>query len=108
MWAVRYLLLLILIVVILGFAILNSSQRVLINLPHTSLPGVPLTVVILCAFCVGMLVSFVLMVAQALKMSGQVRQRRKRVQQLEMELAALRNRSLEDIEQLEESEVKAE
>ena len=80
MWAVRYLLLLVLIVVILGFAILNSSQRVLINLPNQTLTGVPLTVVILCAFCVGMLVSFVLAVAQAMKMSAQVRSGRRRVQ----------------------------
>lgn len=43
-----------------------------------------------------------------MKMSGQVRGGRKKVTQLEMELAALRNRSLEDIDNLDESEVKSE
>jgi len=108
MWAVRYLLLLILIVVILGFAVLNSSQKVPINLPHRELPDVPLTVVILCAFCVGLLVSFVLTVAQTIKMGGEVKNSQKKARHLEMELAALRNRSLEDIDKLEESEVESE
>ena len=108
MWAIRYFLLLILIVVILGFAVLNSSQKVLINLPQKIIPNVPLTLVILCAFSVGLLVSFILTVAHTMKMSGQVRSGRKKVAQLEMELAALRNRSLEDIDSLDENEVKAE
>jgi len=108
MWAVRYLLLLILIVLILGFAILNSSQRVFINLPTRLIPDVPLTVVMLSAFCVGILVSFILTVAQTMKMSSDVRASRRKVQQLEMELAALRNRSLEDVDTLDESEVRQE
>jgi uncharacterized integral membrane protein len=108
MWAIRYFLLLILIVVVLGFAVLNSSQKVLINLPDRVITNVPLTVVILCAFCVGLLVSFILTVAHTMKMSGQVRNGRRKVTQLEMELAALRNRSLEDIDNLDESEVKSE
>ncbi len=108
MWAIRYFLLLILIVVILGFAVLNSSQKVLINLPQKTIPNVPLTLVILSAFCVGLLVSFILTVAHTIKMSGQVRSGRRKVTQLEMELAALRNRSLEDIDNLDENEVKAE
>jgi uncharacterized integral membrane protein len=108
MWAVRYLLILALLVVVLGFAVLNSSQKVSIFMPDREIPAVPLTLIILCAFCVGILVSFVLTIAQSLKMSAEMRSSRKRVQHLEMELAALRNRSLEDIDKLEESEVKHE
>jgi len=108
MWAIRYFLLLVLIVLILGFATYNSSQRVDINFPNYQFLDVPLMVVILCAFCVGVLVSFVLTVAYTIKMSGDVRNSRKNIHQLEMELAALRNRSLEDIDKLDENEVKPE
>ncbi len=108
MWAIRYFLLLVLIVIILGFAVYNSSQRVDINLPGYQFFDVPLMVVILCAFCVGLLVSFVLTIVQSVRMSGDVRNSRRKVHQLEMELAALRNRSLEDIDKLEEREVKSE
>ena len=108
MWVIRYFLLLILIVIILGFAIYNSAQRLDINFPGYQFFDVPLMVVILCAFCVGLLVSFILTIAQSIKMSGDVRNSKRRVHQLEMELAALRNRSLEDIDKLEESEVKSE
>jgi uncharacterized integral membrane protein len=108
MWAIRYFLLLILIVIVLGFAIYNSSQRVDINLPGHQFFDVPLMVVILCAFCVGLLVSFVLTIAQSVRMSGDVRNSRRKVHQLEMELAALRNRSLEDMDKIEEREVTSE
>lgn len=108
MWAIRYFLLLILIVLILGFAIYNSAQRLDINFPGHQFLDVPLMVVILCAFCVGLLVSFILTVAQSIKMSADVRNSKKRVHQLEMELTALRNRSLEEIDRLEESEVTSE
>jgi uncharacterized integral membrane protein len=108
MWAIRYFLLLVMIVLILGFAIYNSAQRVDINLPNHQFLDVPLMVVILCAFCVGLLVSFILTIAQSIRMSADVRNGKRKVHQLEMELAALRNRSLEDIEDLDEREVKSE
>jgi uncharacterized integral membrane protein len=108
MWVIRYFLLLVLIVVILGFAIYNSAQRIDINLPGRQFFDVPIMIVILCAFCVGLLVSFILTMAHSFKMSALVRNGKRRVDQLEMELAALRNRSLEDVERLEESEVKPE
>lgn len=95
-------------VLILGFAIYNSSQRVDIYLPGEQFFDVPLMVVILAAFIVGVIVSFILTIAQSIKMSGEVRAGRKQVEQLEMELAALRNRSLEDVELVEESEAKEE
>lgn len=108
MWAFRYFLLLILIVIILGFAIYNSSQRVDINFPGYRFFDVPLIVVIFCAFCVGLLASFILTIAQSLRMSGDVRNSRRKVHHLEMELTALRNRSLEDMDRIEEKEVKSE
>jgi hypothetical protein len=64
--------------------------------------------VILCAFCVGVLVSFIVTIVHSIKMKGDAKTSRRKVHQLEMELAALRNRSLEDIEKLEGSEVKSE
>ncbi len=108
MWAIRYFLLLVLIAVILGFAVYNSAQRVDINLPGRQYFDVPLMLVILGAFFVGLLASFVLTVAHSIRRSGEVRASRRRVHQLEMELTALRNRSLEDIEKLDGSEVKTE
>ena len=104
MWAIRYFLLLVFIILILGFAIYNSSQRVDIYFPGKQFFDVPLMVVILAAFVVGVIVSFILTIAQSIKMSGEVRTSRRQVNQLEMELAALRNRSLEDVELVEESE----
>lgn len=108
MWVIRYFLLLVLIVIIVGFGIYNPAQRLEINFPGYQFSDVPLMVVILCAFCVGLLVSFILTIAQSIKMSRDVRNSKKMVHQLEMELVALRNRSLEDIDNLEESEVKSE
>ena len=106
MWAVRYFLVLVLIAVVLLFAVYNSAQHVDISIPGRLYFGVPLVVVLFCAFCVGMLASFVLTIVHWIRVNSDAKAARRRVSQLEMELTALRNRSLEDIEKLDGSEVR--
>ncbi|MGE5693608.1 MAG: LapA family protein [Candidatus Zixiibacteriota bacterium] len=95
MWAMRVLLLLVVIVVIVGFSIYNSAERVAVHLIIASYENVPMIVVTYWAFVLGMLVSFLLGIAYYLRITNQMREREKDNKRMLAELTALRNRPID-------------
>ncbi len=100
MWAMRVLLLLVIIVLIVGFSIYNSAQRVAVHLVVASYENVPLIVVTYWAFVLGMVVSFLLGIAYYLRITNQVREREKENKRMLAELTALRNRPIDTPEEV--------
>ena len=101
MWAVRALLVIILVVVVVGFSVLNSEQKVTVMLYNTTYYNVPLIVVTYWAFVVGMLVTFILGLSYFWKLSMDLRDERRETKRLLTELTALRNRPIEAIDKLD-------
>ena len=91
----RVLLLLVVIVVIVGFSIYNSAERVAVHLIIASYENVPMIVVTYWAFVLGMLVSFLLGIAYYLRITNQMRDREKDNKRMLAELTALRNRPID-------------
>lgn len=100
MWAMRVLLLLVVIVVIVGFSIYNSAQRVTVHLIFGSYENVPMIVVTYWAFVLGMVVSFLLGIAYYLRITNQIREREKDNKRMLAELTALRNRPIDTPEEV--------
>lgn len=100
MWAVRLLLLLFVVMVIIGFSIYNSSEKVAVNLITARYAEVPMIFVAYWAFVIGMLVSFILGVSYYLRSSNQLREQQKENRRLLTELTALRNRPIEEAEEV--------
>lgn len=101
MWAVRALLVIVLVVVVVGFSVLNSEQKVTVMLYNTTYYNVPLVVVTYWAFVVGMLVTFILGLSYFWKLSMELRDERRENKRLLTELTALRNRPIEAIDKLD-------
>ncbi|MCI0330646.1 MAG: LapA family protein [candidate division Zixibacteria bacterium] len=100
MWAMRVLLLLVIIVLIVGFSIYNSAQRVAVHLVVSRYENVPLIVVTYWAFVLGMVVSFLLGIAYYLRITNQMREREKDNKRMSAELTALRNRPIDTPEEV--------
>ncbi len=98
MWVLRVLILMLIIIIIIGFSIYNSSQKVTVNLFGHYYNEVPMIFVSYWAFVVGMLVSFILGITYYLKIHGELSQQKKETKRLLDEIKALRNMTLEDVE----------
>ncbi len=99
MWLVRLLLFIIAVIVLVGFILLNPNERVNVDLYWAEYVQVPLTFVAFIAFAVGMFVSFLYSVFYFIRIAGEIREKNRQIRQLEVELSALRNRSLEDLDE---------
>lgn len=100
MWAMRVLLLLAVIVLVVGFSIYNSAQRVVVHLIFGTYENVPMIVVAYWAFVLGMVVSFLLGIAYYLRITNQMREREKENKRMLAELTALRNRPIDTPEEV--------
>jgi len=98
MWAVRMFLIIVFLFVSIGFFVYNSNQVVDIYILHTHYLDVPLMVVLLISFGVGMLASFLIAVTYFFKISSEASQARRRIKKLEAEITALRNRQIDQID----------
>ncbi|MBD3403602.1 DUF1049 domain-containing protein [candidate division GN15 bacterium] len=100
MWAVRALLMALLIIIIVAFAYnnFNADQTVDVNLKpvYHNYADVPLVTVVFWAFVAGVILSLLLFISTYIKLSVQVRASRKRIKALETEVAILRNRPIEE------------
>ena len=99
MWILRVLVIMLLIIIIIGFSIYNSGEKVNINLFGHKYTQVPMIVVSYWVFVVGMIVSFILGITYYLKIHGELSQQKKETKRLSDELKALRNMALEDVEE---------
>jgi uncharacterized integral membrane protein len=96
MWAVRTFLIIILIVVVVGFSIYNSDERISVNLYGKEYIDVPMIFVAFWAFVIGMVISFALGVSYYLKTHSELRSLKKENKKLMEEIIALRNLPLEE------------
>ncbi len=101
MWILRTFLVIILIVLVVGFSIYNSDEKIYVNLYGQEYVDVPMIFVAFWALVIGMLISFVLGVSYYFKMHGEVRTLRKENKRLIDEVTALRNLPLEEGEEKE-------
>ena len=100
MWIVRAVLVLLLLLLVVGFAFNNSGvdQKVAVHLQplFPNYVGVPLLTVVFCAFLAGAVLAMLMFVSMYLKMSVQAHTTRKRIKALESEVTILRNRPIEE------------
>ena len=99
MWILRTLVVIVLIILIVGFAIYNSEEKVAVNLYGWQYYGVPMIFVAFWALVVGMLISFALGIGYYFKMYSELRNQRRENQKLLEEITALRNLPLEEEEE---------
>ena len=101
MWILRTFLIIILIVLVVGFAIYNSDEKISVDLYGQEYIDVPMIFVAFWALVIGMLISFVLGVSYYFKMHADLRSLRKENKKLTDEVTALRNLPLEETEERE-------
>lgn len=105
MWILKWLGIAALLIVLLGFSMLNIDQKVNIDLLFWQFQDVSLILVIFEAFIFGMLVWFLLALVNELKLRTDLRNAIRSREELRRELQALRNMPLE--ETVEEEELTA-
>lgn len=100
MWVVRTVLVLLLLLLVVGFAYNNTGvdQKVAVYLEpaFSNYVDVPMLTVVFWAFAGGAVLSMLFFISMYLKLSVQSRGARKRIKALESEVAILRNRPIED------------
>jgi uncharacterized integral membrane protein len=98
MWAIRAVLIALLIIIVVAFAYFNfnPSQKVDVSLIYVKYLDVPLVTVVFWSFVAGVLVSLVLFISVYIRLTVQLRASSKRVSALEGEVAVLRNRPIEE------------
>ncbi|MFQ5498117.1 MAG: LapA family protein [Candidatus Zixiibacteriota bacterium] len=98
MWAVRALLIALVIVLIVAFLSYNvgSDQRVEIDLIWTTYTGVALIEVLFWSFAGGLLISLLLFVGVYVRQAMEIRSGRRKIRALESEVTVLRNRPIEE------------
>ena len=99
MWVIRTFLLIILIVLVVGFSIYNSDEKISVNLYGQEYIDVPMIFVAFWALVIGMLISFVLGVSYYFKMHSELRSLKKENKKLMDEVTALRNLPLEEADE---------
>jgi uncharacterized membrane protein YciS (DUF1049 family) len=100
MWAVRAVLIAIVVILVVAFAYNNfkPEQTVDVYLQpiFSNYVDVPLVTVVFWSFVSGLVVSLLLFITTYIKLSVQVHGARRRVRSLENEVAILRNRPIEE------------
>ena len=100
MWVVRMLLTLVLVVVVTGFAMLNSAERATVTLwPRTLVfYEVPLVLLLFEAFVLGAVVWFIVSVFHEIGLRRTIRKLKRENTDLNQEIAGLHSISLSEIE----------
>ena len=100
MWVFRMLLLLVLVIIVTGFAMLNSAERVTITLGTESLTfrDIPLVLLLFEAFVLGAVVWFLVSIGHEVGLRRIIRRQKREIMDLGGEISGLREISLEDID----------
>lgn len=106
MWAVRAVLIAVIVIAIVAFAIHNVGpyQKVDVDLIWKTFKNVALVEVVFWSFAVGMAVSLLAFISVYIRLSMNVRTLRRQMRALESELVVLRNRPIEESAQILEDE----
>lgn len=98
MWTLRWILFIILLFLVLGFAVLNGGQVLNLNLFWSQYESVSMVLALFVAFMLGIVFWFLVTVLQHLTLRKDNRGLRHRVQNLKEELRDLRNAGFRDDE----------
>ena len=101
MWALRIFILIILIVLMLGFAVYNAGEKITVNLYARVYEEVPMIVMSFWALVLGMFISFILGIGYYLKLSSELNEQKSENKRLTEEIKALRNLPLEEFKEEE-------
>lgn len=112
MWIIRWSIIVIALLAILGFSLQNQSQMVSINIGTYSSPEMPLYFALYLSFALGILVFFLISVFNLIQLRAEISRHRRENRKLREELDRLRNLSVEEdideetgeAEQIEEKE----
>lgn len=96
MWIVKWILGVILIIIVLGFSLQNQHEVVNVHVFNWMSPELPLYFIIYVSFALGLLTWLLVSIFKILQLKTDIRQYKKRNQQLQDELNKLRNLSVED------------
>jgi len=107
MWVFRMLLLLVLVVIVTGFAMLNSAQRATVTLGTDSLTfrDIPLVLLLFEAFVLGAVVWFFVSIGHEVGLRRIIRKQKREIMDLSGEISGLRQISLDEIEDVDEPEL---
>jgi uncharacterized integral membrane protein len=104
MWALKILLILVIIMLLIGFSIYNSGENVSVNLFGWQYTQVPMIIIAYWSLVIGMFISFILGISYYLAIQGELREQRRENKRLMEEITALRNLPLEEEEKTEQGE----
>ncbi len=96
MWAFWTVLIVILIVILVGFAVFNAQEMVTVDLFLAKYINVPMIVVAYMAFTFGVLMSFLLFVSIYFRQISDIRKYKRLADSLSSEISALHNRPIEE------------
>ena len=100
MWVLRIFVILVIIFLVVGFGVYNSSVTVSVNLfGFVKYTDIPMIYVAFWSLVVGMVISFLLSISYYLKVQSGLRAQRKENKNLMEEITTLRNLPLEDVEE---------
>ena len=96
MWIFRWIIMAVLIILIIGFAMQNMHQQVVVQFVNYETIPLPLWLVMYLSFAVGLFVWLLVSIVQILTYKNLQRKQRKEIKSLKTELDRLRNVSIED------------
>jgi uncharacterized integral membrane protein len=96
MWIVRWTLIVIIILAVLGFSLQNQSQRVQIYIGPYITQEMPLYFALYLAFAVGVFVFFLISIYNLIQLKSEIARQKKDNRHLREELNRLRNITIEE------------
>jgi len=99
MWVIRTILIAALFIILLAFGIYNAGEKVAVTILDTRYVNVPLIVVAFWSCVFGLLVSMLLFITVYFKQAGEIRRQKRINESLSSEIAALRNRPIEEADE---------
>jgi len=104
MWIVRWVLIALLILIILGFALQNQQQTVSVKILNWKSPVLPLYIFLYISFGAGLLFWVLISMLNMFKLKGEIHQLQRENRKARDELNRLRNASIEEEEEPTELE----
>ena len=96
MWIVRWTVIIIVLLAILGFSLQNQEQKVQITLGGYETPEMPLYFALYISFALGILVFFLVSIYNLLQLKTEISRHKRENRRLRDELDRLRNVSIEE------------
>ena len=96
MWIFKWILMAVVVILLIGFAMQNTTQQVSVHFIQYESIELPLWVVMYASFAAGLLFWLGVSIFQIISLKNDLRKRRKDIKNLKNELDTLRNVSIDD------------